>query len=93
MEAQEKEKEYKKTIDSLSKDLNRSNRTWAKKHQILEAQLHAIKDESYIRHSLEKKASNLHQATLAYAPEADTHSLPNYPFLPCTLGTLSKQKY
>lgn len=92
-EAKVKVKDYKKTIDTLNKDLSRSNRIWSKKLQILEAHLHAVKDESYIRHSLEKKASNLNQATLAYASEADTHSLPNYPALPCTFGTLARQQY
>ncbi|KAI6645885.1 hypothetical protein LOD99_13143 [Oopsacas minuta] len=92
-EAQERENDYKKSIDTLNKELARSNRTWAKKIQILEAHLHAVKDESYIRHSLEKKASSLHQATLAYASEADTHSQAAYPALPCTFGTLSKQRY
>ncbi|KAI8515970.1 PREDICTED: uncharacterized protein C10orf67, mitochondrial-like [Branchiostoma belcheri] len=64
-------------IARLKKDLDRTNRTWEKKFAILKQSLHALKDESYIRQTLQKQAATLHHATIAYNTEVATSAPPS----------------
>merc|ERR1712004_191660 len=51
----------------LQKRLERMERIYEKKEQIMKSQMHALKDESYIRSQLEKDALLLHKVDLRYA--------------------------
>ncbi|XP_038652382.1 uncharacterized protein C10orf67 homolog, mitochondrial [Scyliorhinus canicula] len=56
----EKEKLQNQHIESLIKQLDRTNRMWEKKFAIMKQSYHAIKDEMYLRCSLQRQAPNLH---------------------------------
>eukprot|EP00058_Branchiostoma_floridae_P001401 XP_002586889.1 hypothetical protein BRAFLDRAFT_129914 [Branchiostoma floridae] len=64
-------------IARLKKDLDRTNRTWEKKFAILKQSLHALKDESYIRQTLQKQAATLHHATIAYNTDTQPSAPPS----------------
>ena len=62
--------ESSKNIAELQKRLERMERIYEKKEQIMKSQMHALKDESYIRSQLEKDALLLHKVDLRYARNA-----------------------
>jgi len=55
------------TFYRYKKEIIRVNKAWERKFGILQASLHALKDESYLRQHLEKQHTTLHQATITYA--------------------------
>ncbi|XP_069499482.1 uncharacterized protein C10orf67 homolog, mitochondrial [Ambystoma mexicanum] len=60
----------RKTIESLKKQIEQNNRIWEKKFAILKQSLHSIKDEMFLRQSLQRQAANLHRVAVTYAVEA-----------------------
>ncbi|OWF51040.1 Uncharacterized protein C10orf67 [Mizuhopecten yessoensis] len=68
---------FKKNEDRLRDEINRLkgeiekiHKIWEKKFAILQQSMHALKDESYIRQTLQRQAATLHHASVSYA--ADT---------------------
>lgn len=51
----------------LQRELERVNKTWEMKVTILQQTLHALKDESFLRTSLQRQAARLQQAAVVYA--------------------------
>ncbi|XP_076464136.1 uncharacterized protein LOC143296192 isoform X3 [Babylonia areolata] len=60
----------KNEIKKLKEEIDRIHRMWEKKFSILQASMHALKDESYLRQTLQRQAATLHTASVSYA--ADT---------------------
>ncbi|XP_070210551.1 uncharacterized protein C10orf67, mitochondrial-like isoform X4 [Littorina saxatilis] len=60
----------KAEIKRLKEEIDKVHRTWEKKFTILQASMHALKDESYLRQTLQRQAATLHHASVSYA--ADT---------------------
>nr|XP_025038630.1 uncharacterized protein C10orf67 homolog, mitochondrial [Pelodiscus sinensis] len=58
------EDQERQHIQSLKKQVEQINQSWAKKFQILKKSLHAIKDEMFLRHSLYRQAAAFNQASL-----------------------------
>ncbi|XP_078391718.1 LOW QUALITY PROTEIN: pancreas transcription factor 1 subunit alpha [Cetorhinus maximus] len=61
-----KERDQSQLIESLNKQLDRTNRMWEKKFAIMKQSYHAIKDEMYLRCSLQRQAPTLHCAFTRY---------------------------
>ncbi|KAM4687287.1 uncharacterized protein C10orf67 homolog, mitochondrial [Discoglossus pictus] len=61
--------EHEKTIQRLQRELERTNKTWEKKLEILKQSFHAIKDEMFLRQSLHRQAMNLHKVSVSYMTE------------------------
>ncbi|XP_063777662.1 uncharacterized protein C10orf67 homolog, mitochondrial [Pseudophryne corroboree] len=55
-----------KTIERLQRELERINKTWEKKFDILKQSFHAMKDEMFLRQSLHRQAVNLHRVSVSY---------------------------
>ncbi|XP_040290358.1 uncharacterized protein C10orf67 homolog, mitochondrial [Bufo bufo] len=55
-----------RTIERLQRELERLNKTWEKKFDILKQSFHAIKDEMFLRQSLHRQAMNLHRVSVSY---------------------------
>ncbi|XP_077978479.1 uncharacterized protein LOC144433942 isoform X1 [Glandiceps talaboti] len=70
------EKVLKQEVAKLKRELDRTNRTWEKKFAILQQSLHAIKDESYLRQTLQKQAATLAHASVTYAADAPVGIMP-----------------
>ncbi|RMX54778.1 hypothetical protein pdam_00018590 [Pocillopora damicornis] len=66
---QKLEKKQKAEILRLQKELDRVNRTWEMKVTILQQTLHALKDESFLRTSLQRQAARLQHAAVVYASD------------------------
>ncbi|XP_064648127.1 uncharacterized protein C10orf67, mitochondrial-like isoform X1 [Lineus longissimus] len=74
----------------LKREIDKVNRTWEKKFAILQQSLHALKDESFLRQTLQRQAAQLHQASITYAtdtplgilPAANKHSSTSVPRKP-----------
>uniref|UniRef100_A0A8B9RM45 Si:dkey-188g12.1 n=1 Tax=Astyanax mexicanus TaxID=7994 RepID=A0A8B9RM45_ASTMX len=60
------EKSQKQHIDRLQKQIAMISRAWEKKFEILQQSFHAIKDEMFLRQSLQRQAAVLHQASVRY---------------------------
>ncbi|XP_072525579.1 uncharacterized protein C10orf67 homolog, mitochondrial [Salminus brasiliensis] len=60
----------KQHIDRLQKLIAMTNRAWEKKFEILQQSFHAIKDEMFLRQSLQRQAAVLHQASVRYTMDA-----------------------
>ncbi|XP_067907811.1 uncharacterized protein C10orf67 homolog, mitochondrial isoform X3 [Heterodontus francisci] len=60
------ERNQRELIESLNKQLDRTNRMWEKKFAILKQSYHAIKDEMYLRCSLQRQVPTLHCAFTRY---------------------------
>ncbi|XP_053569928.1 uncharacterized protein C10orf67 homolog, mitochondrial [Bombina bombina] len=58
--------ENENTIKRLQKELDRTNKTWEKKFDILKQSFHAIKDEMFLRQSLQRQTLNLHKVSVSY---------------------------
>ncbi|KAM5158312.1 uncharacterized protein C10orf67 homolog, mitochondrial [Mantella aurantiaca] len=65
-----------KTIDRLQRELDRLNKTWEKKFEILKQSFHAIKDEMFLRQTLHRQAMNLHKVSVSYMTDGALGSLP-----------------
>ncbi|XP_077347091.1 uncharacterized protein C10orf67 homolog, mitochondrial [Lithobates pipiens] len=66
-----------KTIDRLQRELDRLNKTWEKKFQILKQSFHAIKDEMFLRQTLHRQAINLHKVSVSYMTDGTLGPLPS----------------
>jgi len=66
---QKLEKKQKAEILRLQKELERVNKTWEMKVTILQQTLHALKDESFLRTTLQRQAARLQQAAVVYASD------------------------
>ncbi|ESP01192.1 hypothetical protein LOTGIDRAFT_238311 [Lottia gigantea] len=66
----------KTEISRLKKEIERIHKTWEKKFAILQQSLHALKDESYLRQTLQRQAANLHQAAVSYAVDSPAGIVP-----------------
>ncbi|XP_071959250.1 uncharacterized protein [Antedon mediterranea] len=62
---------HENEIGRLQRELSRSIKSWEKKFTILQKSMYAIKDESYLRQTLQKQAATLHHASVQYS--SDTH--------------------
>ncbi|MEE6466901.1 hypothetical protein FKM82_007085 [Ascaphus truei] len=58
--------EQDKTIERLKRELERTNKTWEKKFDILKQSFHAIKDEMFLRQSLHRQAMNIPRVSVNY---------------------------
>ncbi|XP_062569972.1 uncharacterized protein C10orf67, mitochondrial-like isoform X2 [Saccostrea cucullata] len=84
------EQKLRDEIARLKKEIERIHRTWEKKFAILQQSLHALKDESYIRQTLQRQAASLHHAAVSYAvdtpagivPQRQQPSYPRKPVIP-----------
>ncbi|XP_072179120.1 uncharacterized protein [Diadema setosum] len=63
------EKHLRSEIARLKKELARSTKLWEKKFTVLQRSMYALKDESYLRQTLQKQAATLHHATVMYASD------------------------
>lgn len=70
------EQKLKDEIQRLKKEIERIHRTWEKKFAILQQSLHALKDESYIRQTLQRQAAALHHAAVSYAVDTPVGIVP-----------------
>ncbi|XP_061179903.1 uncharacterized protein C10orf67, mitochondrial-like isoform X3 [Saccostrea echinata] len=70
------EQKLRDEIARLKKEIERIHRTWEKKFAILQQSLHALKDESYIRQTLQRQAASLHHAAVSYAVDTPAGILP-----------------
>ncbi|XP_059585060.1 uncharacterized protein C10orf67 homolog, mitochondrial isoform X3 [Alligator mississippiensis] len=52
-------------IESLKKEVEHVNRSWAKKFEILKKSLHAIKNEMFLRQSLQRQSASFNHATFS----------------------------
>nr|XP_032822385.1 plectin-like [Petromyzon marinus] len=55
-------------ITRLMKQLERTNKMWEQKFAVLQQSLHAVKDEMFLRTSLQRQAAILHHAAVGYTP-------------------------
>ncbi|XP_067219513.1 uncharacterized protein C10orf67 homolog, mitochondrial [Chanodichthys erythropterus] len=60
----------KKEIERLNKQLCISNQVWEKKFEILRQSFHAIKDEMFLRQTLQRQEAILHNASVSFAMDA-----------------------
>ncbi|KAI0230794.1 hypothetical protein LSAT2_018849 [Lamellibrachia satsuma] len=49
------------------REVEKVHRTWEKKFAILQQSLHALKDESFLRHTLQRQSAQLHMASISFA--------------------------
>ncbi|XP_025096569.1 uncharacterized protein C10orf67, mitochondrial-like isoform X2 [Pomacea canaliculata] len=71
------EAQLKNEVKKLKEEIERIHRMWEKKFSVLQASMHALKDESYLRQTLQRQAAALHYASVSYAadvPAGDTQS-------------------
>ncbi|RUS72495.1 hypothetical protein EGW08_019749, partial [Elysia chlorotica] len=65
----ESEDKLRAEISRLNSELEKAHRTWEKKFAILQQSMHALKDESYLRQTLQRQAAQLHHATVSYSAD------------------------
>ncbi|XP_021469006.1 uncharacterized protein C10orf67 homolog, mitochondrial isoform X2 [Oncorhynchus mykiss] len=69
----------KQDIEKLQKQLFRCNGIWEKKFEILKASFHAIKDEMFLRQTLQRQAASLQHASVNYMMDsAGSYQSPVY---------------
>ncbi|XP_048580319.1 uncharacterized protein C10orf67, mitochondrial isoform X2 [Nematostella vectensis] len=61
------EKKQRAEILRLQRELDRVNKTWEMKVTILQQTMHALRDESFLRTSLQRQAARLQHAAVVYA--------------------------
>lgn len=71
------EQMLKDEIARLKKEIEKIHRTWEKKFAILQQSLHALKDESYIRQTLQRQAAALHHAAVSYSVDTPVGIMPS----------------
>lgn len=71
------EQKLKEEIQRLKQEIERVHRTWEKKFAILQQSLHALKDESYLRQTLQRQAAALHHAAVSYATDTPMGIMPS----------------
>ncbi|XP_030057520.1 uncharacterized protein C10orf67 homolog, mitochondrial [Microcaecilia unicolor] len=73
---QNNEADMTKLIDSLRYQLELNNRTWEKKFAILKQSLHAIKDEMFLRQSLQRQPAHISRISINYAVDGPLGAVP-----------------
>ncbi|KAJ8024918.1 hypothetical protein HOLleu_34972 [Holothuria leucospilota] len=73
---QRTERNLRMEINRLKKELARTTKMWEKKFAILQKSLYAIKDESYLRQTLQKQAAALHHVSVSYAADRPVGMVP-----------------
>ncbi|KAL7842890.1 hypothetical protein SRHO_G00245790 [Serrasalmus rhombeus] len=73
------ERSQKQHIDRLEKKIALTNEAWGKKFEILRQSFHAIKDEMFLRQSLQRQAASLHQASVNYTKRVKVTLMRNRP--------------
>ncbi|XP_050986140.1 uncharacterized protein C10orf67 homolog, mitochondrial [Labeo rohita] len=73
-ELRKMESMQKKEIERLNKQLCISNQVWEKKFEILRQSFHAIKDEMFLRQTLQRQEAILHNASVSFAMDAPCSS-------------------
>nr|XP_014346438.1 PREDICTED: uncharacterized protein C10orf67 homolog isoform X2 [Latimeria chalumnae] len=76
------EQKQKKRIENLTKDLDQVSKIWEKKFAVLKQSLYAIKDEMFLRQSLQRQAAALHHASISYAADGPIGVMPGVSQLP-----------
>ncbi|XP_056600529.1 uncharacterized protein C10orf67 homolog, mitochondrial [Triplophysa dalaica] len=66
-ELRKTEEGQKREIERLNKQLCTSNQVWEKKFEILRQSFHAIKDEMFLRQSLQRQEAILHNPSVSFA--------------------------
>ncbi|XP_051556612.1 uncharacterized protein C10orf67, mitochondrial-like [Myxocyprinus asiaticus] len=69
-ELKKTEAEQKNEIERLKKQLCISNQVWEKKFEILRQSFHAIKDEMFLRQTLQRQEAILHNASVSFGMDA-----------------------
>eukprot|EP00794_Sanderia_malayensis_P003607 gene3607-4116_t len=69
----EVERQQRSELTRLQKDLEKSNKTWELKVTILQQTMHALKDEMFIRTSLQRQSAKLQHAAITYAVSLNSH--------------------
>ncbi|XP_071803474.1 uncharacterized protein [Asterias amurensis] len=64
-------------VERLKKELARTTKMWEKKFAILQKSLYALKDESFVRQTLQKQAATLHHASVSYSADAPLGVMPS----------------
>ncbi|XP_035827039.1 uncharacterized protein C10orf67, mitochondrial isoform X2 [Aplysia californica] len=72
----ESEDKLKTEILRLQAEVEKAHRTWEKKFAILQQSMHALKDESYLRQTLQRQAAQLHHAAVSYSTDMPSGVLP-----------------
>ncbi|XP_071102638.1 uncharacterized protein C10orf67, mitochondrial-like [Haliotis cracherodii] len=70
------EQRMREEVLRLKKEIERIHRTWEKKFAILQQSLHALKDESYLRQTMQRQAATLHQASVSYSVDTPVGIVP-----------------
>lgn len=74
--SRESEDRLRAEITRLQAEVEKAHRTWEKKFAILQQSMHALKDESYLRQTLQRQAAQLHQAAVSYAHDMPSGVMP-----------------
>ncbi|OCT75595.1 uncharacterized protein C10orf67, mitochondrial isoform X2 [Xenopus laevis] len=69
--------EQEKDIERLRRELDRVNRTWEKKFEILKQSFHAIKDEMFLRQSLQRQSLSLQKVSVSYMTNESISEIPS----------------
>ncbi|PIK38477.1 hypothetical protein BSL78_24674 [Apostichopus japonicus] len=85
---QRTERNLRMEINRLKKELARTTKMWEKKFAILQKSLYAIKDESYLRQTLQKQAAALHHVSVSYASDRPMGMVPTSEPLPAKKSPL-----
>ncbi|XP_067649451.1 uncharacterized protein C10orf67, mitochondrial-like isoform X2 [Haliotis asinina] len=70
------EQRMREEVLRLKKEIERIHKTWEKKFAILQQSLHALKDESYLRQTMQRQAATLHQASVSYTVDTPVGIVP-----------------
>lgn len=73
---QRTERNLRMENNRLRKELARTTKMWEKKFAILQKSLYAIKDESYLRQTLQKQAAALHHVSVSYGTDRPIGMIP-----------------
>ncbi|CAG5127558.1 unnamed protein product, partial [Candidula unifasciata] len=63
-------------VKRLHGELEKCHKSWEKKFAILQQSMFALKEESYLRQTLQKQASQIHVATVSYSNDLPPGLLP-----------------
>ncbi|XP_059175355.1 uncharacterized protein C10orf67, mitochondrial-like [Physella acuta] len=78
------ESKLRAEIIRLQSELEKTHQMWEKKFAILQQSMHALKDESYLRQTLQRQAAQLHKAAVSYSVDKPSGVAPikEYPSSP-----------
>merc|ERR1719239_945102 len=74
--SKESEDKLRAEISRLQAEVEKAHRTWEKKFAILQQSMHALKDESYLRQTLQRQAAQLHHAAVSYSHDMPSGVMP-----------------